>query len=316
MAMLGPSQPLTIDLRFLDRPGVVAAFLLRGEGEAALVDLGPASTVETLLAAVTEAGTPLEEVRHLLVTHVHLDHAGAAGVLLQRLPWARLYVHELGAPHLIDPTKLIASATRIYGSLMKKLWGTILPVPADRLVVLGDGQRLYLAGHRIDVLYTPGHALHHVSFRDLDSGEIFTGDVAGVRLPGCSFVRPPTPPPDLDLDAWDASLDRLAGLQAPAFYVAHFGRCVDTPAHLAELRTHLRDWEQVVLAGMRAGQDRTTIAATMQRLGDEELIRRQADEEVRSRYEMASAYAMNVAGYERYLRKRYPDLAPPAIQAP
>lgn len=302
--------PLTVDLWFLEKPGVIAAFLLRGAGEAALIDVGPASTAETLLAAAAAAGVAPEEIRHLLVTHVHLDHAGASGVLLRRLPNARLYVHEIGAPHLIDPSKLVASATRIYGALMKRLWGEIVPVPPDRVTLLRDGDRLSVAGRDLAVLYTPGHAIHHVAFHDLESGEVYAGDAAGVRLQGCTYVRPPTPPPDLDLEAWDTTLDRLASLNPPALYVAHYGRCTGVQAHLRELRSHLRAWEGLVLEGLRGGQDRTSIAAAMQRAGNAELLTCRADEELMARYEMASAYTMNVAGYERYLRKRHPELAP------
>jgi glyoxylase-like metal-dependent hydrolase (beta-lactamase superfamily II) len=301
----------TIDLLFMGQPGIVAAFLFGTGDDWALIEVGPGSTAETLLRAVQEAGVGLDQVRHLLVTHVHLDHAGAAGLLLQRMPNARLYVHERGAPHLIDPAKLIASATRIYGNLMQRLWGDIIPVPAERAVILRDDQLLELAGRRFQVLYTPGHAVHHVTFRDLGSGEMFTGDVAGARMQGCDYVRPPTPPPDLDLDAWDASLDRINSLDPAGLYITHFGHVADTRRHLEELRVRLRTWEDIVLRAMRAGQDHATIALSLQRIGDEELARVVGPGVIRQ-YEMASSYVMNVSGYERYLRKRHPELAPPA----
>jgi glyoxylase-like metal-dependent hydrolase (beta-lactamase superfamily II) len=303
-------QPRIVDLRFLGRPGVVAAFLLQGDGEAALIEVGPSSTIDTLLGAIDAAGIPRQAVRHLLVTHIHLDHAGAAGLLLQALPAATLYAHEIGVPHLIDPSKLIASASRIYGALMQPLWGEIVPVPAHRLVALQDNAIVQAAGHRFQSLYTPGHAQHHLAYRDLETGAIYTGDVGGVRMPPCTYVRPPTPPPDLDLDAWDRSLDRLASFAAPVFYATHFGRCDDTPAHLEDLRTRLRAWERLVLAGMQAGQDHTAITLTLQRSGDDE-IARSGGPELLARYEMASGYSMNVSGYERYLRKRHPDLPVP-----
>jgi glyoxylase-like metal-dependent hydrolase (beta-lactamase superfamily II) len=305
-----PDRPQIIDLRFLGRQGVIAAFLIQGEGEAALIEVGPSSTLDTLLAAIDAAGVPRHAVRHLLVTHIHLDHAGAAGLLLQALPRATLYAHEVGVPHLIDPGKLVASASRIYGALMKPLWGEILPVPADRVVALKDDDLVQVAGHRFHALYTPGHAQHHLAYRDLASGDIYTGDVGGVRMPPCTYVRPPTPAPDLDLDAWDRSIDRLAALDAPAFYATHFGRCEDTPAHLRELRTRLRDWERLVLAGMQAGQDHTAITLSLQRSGDDG-IARAGGPDLLERYEMASGYSMNVSGYERYLRKRHPELTLP-----
>lgn len=301
-----PDLPLTIDLLFLDQPEVIAAFLLRGRDEAALVEVGPASTIGTLLAALSRAEVPRESVRHLLVTHVHLDHAGAAGQLLEYLPNARVYAHEIGVPHLADPARLVASATRIYGAMMDRLWGRIAPVPSERLVALHDGQQLAVAGHLLDVLYTPGHARHHVAFRDVESGVIFTGDAAGVRIEGCSYVRPPTPPPDLDLDVWEETLDRLAALDAPVFYLTHFGRCEGTAEHLAQLRARLRTWEQVVLEGLRAGREQAAIALTLQRLGDEELARI-ADPATIRRYESASSYVMNAGGYIRYLTRRHPE---------
>jgi glyoxylase-like metal-dependent hydrolase (beta-lactamase superfamily II) len=301
----------TIDLHFLGQPGIVAAFQLGTGDDIALIEVGPGSTSQALLQALNDSGIGLEQVRHLLVTHVHLDHAGAAGLLLERMPNARLYVHEIGAPHLIDPSKLIASATRIYGKLMDRLWGAIIPVPADRVVTLRDNQVLELAGRRLQVLYTPGHAVHHVTFRDLASGEMFVGDVAGARMQGCDYVRPPTPPPDLDLDAWDASLDRINSLNPTALYVTHFGRFGDTRRQVEELRRRLRSWEEIVFAAMRVGQDQAAIAVGLQRLGDEELARVVGPDVIRQ-YEMASSYVMNVSGYERYLRKRHPELALPA----
>ncbi|MGH2389911.1 MAG: MBL fold metallo-hydrolase, partial [Chloroflexota bacterium] len=261
-------RPLTIDLHFLDQPGVIASFLLRGDGEAAFIETGPGSTIPALLDAAARAGVKPEEVRHLLVTHIHLDHSGGAGLLLRHFPNATLYAHEIGVPHLIDPSRLLSSATRIYGGLMHRLWGDIVPVPAERLVPLVDRQRVRVAGRTLEVLYTPGHAVHHAAFRDPDTGEIFSGDAAGSRLEGCTYVRPLTPPPDLDLEVWDRTLDLLAGYNPPALYLTHFGRHEGVQTHLAELRLRLRTWENLVLAGLRAGHDRTTIAAALQREGD------------------------------------------------
>lgn len=304
-------MPITIDLLFLGQPGVVAAYLLKAPGDAALIEVGPASTSHTLLAALKAHGVRLDDVRHLLVTHVHLDHAGAAGVLAGHLPHAKVYAHEIGAPHLIDPARLVNSAGRIYGDLMERLWGTILPVPADRMVPLHDEQLLQVAGRRLQVLYTPGHAVHHVVFRDLDDGSMYTGDATGVRMQGCAYVRPATPPPDLDLEAWDSSLSRLAALRPTAFYLTHFGRAGDTQAHIQELRSGLRSWERLVLEGMQAGWDHAAITLAVQREGEKELSHG-ADAGIARHYETASSYAMNVSGYERYLRKRHPELPVPA----
>ena len=299
-------MPITIDLLFRGQTGVVAAYLLTSPGHAALVETGPSSTLPALLAGIERAGVALESIHEVLVTHVHLDHSGAAGLLLRHLPNATLYAHERGVPHLIDPAKLVASAARIYGALMDPLWGDVLPVPAERLVALRDGDTVWAAGRRIEVLYTPGHASHHVAFR-MEDDTMFTGDVGGIRLPDCAYVRPPTPPPDLDLELWDASIERLAAIDAPAFYPTHFGRCEGTAAHLRELRARLRAWEALVLDGLRSGQDRAAITATMRGREDAELLMAAGPDAV-VRYETAGSYAMNVSGYERYLRKRHPDL--------
>jgi glyoxylase-like metal-dependent hydrolase (beta-lactamase superfamily II) len=299
----------TIDLRFLDQPGAIASYLLRSDEEAALVDAGPGTTLPALLTALDGLSVAPHQVRHLLITHIHLDHAGAAGALLRHLPEARVYVHEAGARHLIDPSRLIGSATRVYGSLMKRLWGDMLPVPEDRIVVVHDGQLLELAGRRLQILYAPGHAVHHVVYRDLDEGSMYVGDVAGVRMPGSSYVRPPTPPPDLDLEAWEATIDRLAALRPTALYISHFGRTTGTEEHLDQLRTRLRTWEQLVLEHMQAGEDRAAITLALQRASDRELSQLATPENARQ-YEMAGSSAMNVAGYERYLRQRHPELAP------
>src|SRR5262249_43922431 len=168
------------------------------------------------------AGVEPQDIRHIVLTHIHLDHAGAAGALLAHCPGARVYVHERGAPHLSDPSKLMASAARIYGDQMPRLWGAITPVPLERLAILVDGAELVVGGRRLQALYPPGHAVHHLAYHDAVHGAIFAGDVAGVRLEGMHLVRPPTPPPDLSLEDWYASLDRLSALEPVTLYLAHY----------------------------------------------------------------------------------------------
>ncbi|MFQ3610995.1 MAG: MBL fold metallo-hydrolase, partial [Fimbriimonadales bacterium] len=170
-----------IDLNFLGYPLAIAGYLLDDGIEAALVEVGPTSTMETLLGHVQALGVGLERIRHLIVTHIHLDHAGALGSLLNRLPEATAYVHPIGAPHLLDPSRLLSSAGRLYGEMMERLWGEVVPVPAERLRVVHDGERLQVAGHTLLVIETPGHARHHHAYLDEGSGTLFAGDVAGVR---------------------------------------------------------------------------------------------------------------------------------------
>lgn len=176
-----------IDLQFQGVTKVIAAYLLETSDGLALVETGPSSTIAALEAGVEALGREIADIRHLLVTHVHLDHAGAAGLLLRRNPQARLYVHEVGAPHAVDPTHLVRSATRIYGDQMGPLWGEIVPVPAGRVIAVSDGETIEVGDRSLSVLYTPGHASHHAAFHDLTHNFVFTGDVAGIRIPPSSM---------------------------------------------------------------------------------------------------------------------------------
>jgi glyoxylase-like metal-dependent hydrolase (beta-lactamase superfamily II) len=301
-----------LDTCFQGVQGVIASYLLVGPGGLALVDVGAAGTVEQLFGAVHAAGHDPEAIQQIVLTHIHLDHAGASGTIVRRLPRARVYVHRRGAEHLVDPARLLSSAQRIYGERMRELWGDIEPVPADRLVVIDEGAELHVGGRALRALYTPGHAVHHVAYHDGQRSTLFAGDVAGVRLAGVDFVRPPTPPPDLSLEEWFASLDRLAGLGLKEMYLAHFGPSRNVNAHFEELRARLVNWGRLMLAGMRAGEDDEALAADLARAGDELIVRaargpREPDD-VLARYEIATNYRMSAQGYVRYYRKHHPEL--------
>jgi glyoxylase-like metal-dependent hydrolase (beta-lactamase superfamily II) len=198
-----------------------------------LIDPGPESSLETLVDAL--GGQP---PRALLLTHIHLDHAGAAGAIVRRWPEVVVYVHERGARHLVDPSKLLASAERLYGDEMQRLWGEVVPVPRERLRPLAGGETL--EGFR--VAYTPGHASHHVSYLHEDSGRAFVGDVAGVRIVGSDLVLTPTPPPDIDLEAWNASLSLVAEWKPESLGLTHFGSVDEPYAQLATVRDRLVAW--------------------------------------------------------------------------
>jgi glyoxylase-like metal-dependent hydrolase (beta-lactamase superfamily II) len=219
-----------IDLMHLGRARVIGAWRV---GDV-LIDPGPSSSVATLLEEL-DAAPPSA----IALTHIHLDHAGAAGTLARRYPDAEVWVHERGAPHMVDPARLLASAERLYGADMDRLWGAVLPVAADRLRVLHGGERL----GPFTVAYTPGHASHHVSYLHEPSGRAFAGDVAGVRI-GAGPVLAPTPPPDIDLQAWRASLDVLEAWRPRSLAVTHFGVHDDVGEHLAALRAHLDEVER------------------------------------------------------------------------
>jgi glyoxylase-like metal-dependent hydrolase (beta-lactamase superfamily II) len=200
-----------------------------------LVDPGPSSCLETLLAGLGDL-----RPRALLLTHVHLDHAGACGTLVARWPELEVYVHERGARHMVDPSRLVASATRLYGEDMDRLWGEFVPVPEERLRVLRGGERLEVAGERFEVAYTPGHASHHVSY--LHRGTAYVGDTAGVRILEAGPVIPPTPPPDIDLEAWRASLELIGAWRPQRLAITHFGAYEDVAQQLRQVGERLERW--------------------------------------------------------------------------
>jgi glyoxylase-like metal-dependent hydrolase (beta-lactamase superfamily II) len=234
------------DLNHLDRPEAIAAFLVETAGGLALVDPGPASCLEALHQAVRDLGATPGDVRHILLTHIHLDHAGVTGTLIRGMPHARVYVHTRGAPHLVDPARLLASANLIYGDAMQRLWGDVLPVPADQLVVLDGSETLALGNRRFAVTYTPGHAIHHLCYLDEHEGIAFVGDLAGEASQHDTPALPAAPPPDIDLVAWRASLDLLEAWRAEELMLTHFGRVRAPAAHVAEMWTRLVEWSEMV----------------------------------------------------------------------
>jgi glyoxylase-like metal-dependent hydrolase (beta-lactamase superfamily II) len=202
------------------------------EVEGALVDPGPESSIDTVIDALGD-----EEPRALLLTHIHLDHAAATGALVRRWPDLEVYVHERGAPHLIDPSKLLASAERLYGEMMQTLWGEILPVPEANVKALSGGETAL----GMKVAYTPGHASHHVCYLHEESGTAFTGDVAAVRIPPSNLVVPPTPPPDIDIELWEGSIGTVEKWAPERLALTHFGAVDNPPEHLATVRERLRE---------------------------------------------------------------------------
>jgi glyoxylase-like metal-dependent hydrolase (beta-lactamase superfamily II) len=221
-----------IDVRHLGRERVIGCWELDG----ILIDPGPTTAMENLIEALNG-----EEPRALLLTHIHLDHAGAAGSLVRRWPELPVYVHERGARHLADPTKLLDSAELLYGDQMERLWGEVAPVPEANLHPLSGGEEV--VGFR--VAYTPGHASHHVSYLHPPSGRAFVGDVAAVRIPPSDLVLPPTPPPDIDLELWEDSIERVLDWEPASLGITHFGEVDDPEAHLELVRERLREHGQL-----------------------------------------------------------------------
>ena len=293
-----------IDLEFQGRQGVVAVYQLEDDGERALIEVGPTSTLDTLLAALQSVDVQPETISKVLVTHIHLDHAGAAGTFLRRFPRAHLFVHERGAPHLIDPSRLLSSATRIYGEMMDTLWGPVEPVPQERLTVLRDGDVVTIGRREITALYTPGHASHHVAYHDPAYRSVFAGDVAAVRLQGIQHVRPPTPPPDIDLELWSDSLDRLRELDARVLYLTHFGPSTRVRWHLEETRKRLYAWAEFVEQRLQQREESSQIAEAIRNQENVELRQLTDDPAILERYELGAFIGMSVDGLIRYLTKR------------
>jgi glyoxylase-like metal-dependent hydrolase (beta-lactamase superfamily II) len=281
------SVPQPIDVRFKGLERVIGCWRI---GEV-LVDPGPESAVETLLAALDDV-----QPRALLLTHIHLDHAGAAGALAARWPQLEVYVHERGAPHAIDPSKLLASAGRLYGAEnMRALWGDVLPVPQERVHVLRGDEALTLGdAGRLRVAYTPGHASHHVAYLHEDSGYAFVGDVAGVRIPPADVTIAPTPPPDVDVEAWDASLDLIAAWRPTRLGLTHFGGVDGVEQQLDAVRASLHE-----LAQLTRDADASTVTAAIRAR-----VETTGDRVLRAAYAAAVPPEHIYQGLERYWRKR------------
>jgi glyoxylase-like metal-dependent hydrolase (beta-lactamase superfamily II) len=282
--------------------GFIASYLLTGEGAPALVGAGPSSTHDTLLAGIRETGVDPAEIGDVLLTHVHLDHAAGAGLLARVAPRARVHVHPRGAAHLADPTRLLASAARLYGDAMEALWGTMLPVPAERIRTPSDGEALPVAGRVLRALETPGHAAHHLAFHDPERDAVFTGDVGGIRLEGARHVRPPTPPPELDAAAWVRSVDRLRRLEPGRLLLTHFGGVEDVGWHLDDLAARLAAWSERARELHDAGVE--ALAAALRREGDAGLAAAGAPPELVRRYAESIPYEMMALGLLRQERRR------------
>jgi glyoxylase-like metal-dependent hydrolase (beta-lactamase superfamily II) len=295
----------TIDLGFMGTEAIIASFLLIGEELAALVETGPTTCLENLMRGLKEHGVAPEDVQQVFLTHIHLDHSGASGHLAERLPNATFYVHEVGYQHLADPSKLLKSAARIYGEKnMDELFGEARPVPEDRLVKLEGGEELEAAGGLLSAHYTPGHAYHHLAYLEPQSGMLFAGDVAGVRLPGQSYVKPPTPPPEIDIEAWNGSIETMRKLNPKVLCPTHFGSYEDVERHLGELEQRLEDWLLLVEERMDEELSQEDIAEELEAKGDAEMLREGADPEDSERYELAANYEMLVAGLMRYVSQQ------------
>ena len=291
---------LLLDLDFRDTEGLVAAYLLPSDDGWSLIETGPTTCRDALLAGLRAAGVTPEEVRQVFVTHIHLDHAGGVGALADVLPRAQFYAHELGVPHLVDPSRLIASARRAWGTAADPLWGTILPLAAPRIRALHGGERFPLLGGELEVIATPGHAKHHLAFFDTRLRGLFTGDGAGVRLERSSHLRPAVPPPDLDLDLLFSSLETMRARDPRFVLFSHFGPSPDGPADLARYRAIVIDWRDVALAAARENSDPDFVAHRLEAHDAGTLRAEGVSPSEAERESLVSGYDLAAKGFLRY----------------
>jgi len=292
---LGQDRQL-LDLDFRDTEGLVASYLLPLEEGWALIETGPSTCRDALLGGLERAGVAPGEVRQVFVTHIHLDHAGGMGAVVEAFPRATFYAHEVGVPHLVDPTRLIASARRAWGAAADPLWGAIVPVPAPRVVGLHGGETFPLRRGTLSVLATPGHAKHHLAFFDSAIRGVFTGDGAGVRLEHSAHLRPAVPPPDLDLDQLFQSLAAMRATDPKLVLFSHFGPSPDGASDLTRYRTIVEQWRDEALAAARERPDAEHIAARLKAY-DASTFEGVAESD---RESLVSGYELAALGFLRY----------------
>jgi len=296
---MAPTRIVTLDLNFQGRPHAIAAYLIRQGDAVILIESGPGSTLPALEAGLAREGLSPRNVTHVLLTHIHLDHAGAAGWLAKQ--GAEIYVHPIGAPHLLNPEKLIASATRIYGDRMESLWGEFLPVPEDQLKIPKDVEEIAIGNLKFVPINTPGHAEHHYSY--LFEDVLFCGDVGGVRIPGYVYLRVPMPPPELHIERWHETIARLRREKFARIAPTHFGIFDDPNWQLDEVEKVLdsssRWLEHVMPSEPPIEELRQSFTEWMMKEGENIGL----DEAVVKAYEVANPLGMSADGLLRYWKK-------------
>jgi glyoxylase-like metal-dependent hydrolase (beta-lactamase superfamily II) len=304
-----------LDTNWVGHPRSIAAALLESENHHAIIDPGPESTLATLREQLGARGCSIADLDAILLTHIHLDHAGATGALVSENPRLSVYVHANGARHMADPTKLLASATRLWGGELSILFGETLPVPQENLRVLEGAQTLTLGSRKLDVVYTPGHASHHVSYFDDAAGVAFVGDTAGIRIENGPYILPATPPPDIDLTLWDQSFTAILARRPERLLLTHYGYSDDPSGHVAEFRERLHHWVEVAEKALASAAEdptaqdsdaRDTVAMNAfiknsraemdQKLGPVEA----------EHHAFTAALNLSFLGLARYIRKRTP----------
>jgi glyoxylase-like metal-dependent hydrolase (beta-lactamase superfamily II) len=321
----------SLDTNWVGHPKSIAAALLASATRLAIIDPGPDSTLATLREQLRARNISIADLDTILLTHIHLDHAGATGALVRENPSLSVYVHASGARHMVDPAKLLTSAGRLWGDELKILFGETVPVPQENLRILEGGETLTFGGRKLDVVYTPGHASHHVSYFDVDAGVAFIGDTAGIRIENGPYILPATPPPDIDLALWDQSFAAILARKPARLFLTHYGYADNPPAHIAEFRERLHHWSEAAEEALvSAAQDHVAKDSTNRDKQTNDTAAREAiaaqDAEAmkvfiqKSRAEMdeqlghveaehhAFTAALNLSflGLARYIRKRAP----------
>jgi glyoxylase-like metal-dependent hydrolase (beta-lactamase superfamily II) len=290
---------VTLDLNFQNKTQVIASYLIRHDDAVVLIESGPGSTLPSLEAGLAKQGLSPRDITHVLLTHIHLDHAGAAGWLSQQ--GAQIFVHPIGAPHMLNPEKLIASATRIYGDRMQTLWGEFLPVAQNQLTVPKDAEEISIGNLCFLPVNTPGHAEHHYSY--LFEDVCFSGDVGGVRIPGFQYLRAPMPPPELHFGKWRESIKRLRSLKFIHIAPTHFGIFDDVDWQLNELQKNLDETEKWLEEIMPADPPADELRAKFEAWMNAQSLEKKLSEDAIQAYTLANPLGMGADGLMRYWKK-------------
>ncbi|PEN12849.1 MBL fold metallo-hydrolase [Longibacter salinarum] len=294
-----------VDTEYLGHDNLIATAGLETSEGPLLVDPGPTTSLDTLSSKLESAGYDWSDVAGLLLTHIHLDHAGSTGTIIQHhAPDARVFVHERGAPHMKRPGRLLKSARRIYGDDMDRLWGDFEPVPEENVTVLEGGEKLDIGGRAIEVSYTPGHAQHHVSYHDTASGTAFIGDVGGMRVHGSDYIVPVMPPPDVDLPAWATSLEKVLAWNPDRIFLTHFGPSEDVERHIRVVAERIDAFAETVRLTLDSTeqQDDAELAARFAEK-ENDRMRSHTDEAYWEAYERFGQPRDSWNGLARYWRK-------------